>query len=98
MSDEEYDAKFERIGAVDVVCTHMPPRLPACTYDVVARKFEPGSVGLIAYIRRHRPAFSLFGHVHNPLEPRMTIGTTEMVNVGHFQAYGRGFTLEVPDG
>jgi Icc-related predicted phosphoesterase len=97
VSDEDYDAKLERIGPVDVICTHMPPRLPAYTYDVVARKFEPGSVGLLAFARRHRPRFALFGHVHNPLQPRGTIGTTEMVNVGHFQAYGRGFTFEVPD-
>jgi Icc-related predicted phosphoesterase len=95
--EEEYEAKFGRIGAVDVVCTHMPPRLPGYTYDVVARKFEPGSVALIAYVRRHRPAFSLFGHVHNPMVPWGTIGATEMVNVGHFQAYGRGFTFDVPD-
>ena len=95
--DEEYDAKFERIGAVDVICTHMPPRLPGYTYDVVARKFEPGSVGLLAFAQRHRPRFALFGHVHNPLLPRGTIGATELVNVGHFQAYGRGFTLDVPD-
>jgi len=45
VTDEEYDAKLERIGPVDVVCTHMPPRLPWYTYDVVAGKFEPGSEG-----------------------------------------------------
>src|SRR5947209_7674872 len=32
--DDEYDAKFVRIGPVDVVCTHMPPRIPWYTYDV----------------------------------------------------------------
>ena len=97
VSDEEYDAKLERIGAVDVVCTHMPPRLPGYTYDVLARKFEPGSVGSIAYVRRHAPRYALFGHVHNPLVPRGTIGRTDLVNVGHFQAHGQGFTFEVPD-
>jgi Icc-related predicted phosphoesterase len=92
--DADYDAKFERIGPVDVVCTHMPPRLPWYTYDVVARKFEPGSVGLIAYIQRHQPRYALFGHVHQPLVERGNIGLTELVNVGHFQATGRGFTIE----
>jgi Icc-related predicted phosphoesterase len=97
VSDQEYDAKFERIGPVDVVCTHMPPRLPWYVYDVVAKRFEPGSVGLIAYVQHHRPTYALFGHVHQPLVNRGTIGTTEMVNVGHFQASGRGFTIEVQD-
>jgi Icc-related predicted phosphoesterase len=92
--DEEYDAKLESIGAVDVVCTHMPPRLPWYTYDVVGRKFEPGSVGLIAYVQQHQPKYSLFGHVHQPLVERGNMGLTELVNVGHFQATGRGFTIE----
>jgi Icc-related predicted phosphoesterase len=95
--EDEYDAKFERVGPVDVVCTHMPPRLPWYTYDVVAKKFEPGSVGLIGYIQRHQPRYALFGHVHQPLVERGNIGLTELVNVGHFQATGRGFTIEVPD-
>jgi Icc-related predicted phosphoesterase len=97
VADAEFDAKLERVGAVDVICTHMPPRLPWYTYDVVARKFEPGSVGLIAYVQRHQPRFALFGHVHQPLVGRGNIGVTELVNVGHFQASGQGFTIEVPD-
>ena len=97
VSDAEYDAKLDAIGPVDVVCTHMPPRIPWYVYDVVARKFEPGSVGLIAYVQRHQPRYALFGHVHQPLVNRGNIGLTEMVNVGHFQATGRGFTIDVPD-
>lgn len=97
VDEAEYDAKFDRIGSVDVVCTHMPPRLPWYTYDVLGKKFEPGSVGLIAYVQERQPRFALFGHVHQPLVNRGNIGLTEMVNVGHFQATGRGFTLDVPD-
>jgi Icc-related predicted phosphoesterase len=91
-----YDAKFDAIGPVDVVCTHIPPRIPWYTYDVVARKFEPGSIGLIAYVQRWQPRFALFGHVHQPLVGRGAIGRTELVNVGHFQGNGRGFTIETP--
>jgi Icc-related predicted phosphoesterase len=97
VAEESYDAKLSSLGSVDVICTHMPPRLPWYTYDVVARKFEPGSVGLIAYIQEHQPRYSLFGHVHQPLVERGAIGSTELVNVGHFQAHGRGFTMDVPD-
>jgi Icc-related predicted phosphoesterase len=97
VSDEEFDAKLQRIGAVDVVFTHMPPRIPWYCYDVVAKKFEPGSVGLIAYVQEHQPRYALFGHVHQPLVNRGAIGRTELVNVGHFQARGTGFTIDVPD-
>jgi Icc-related predicted phosphoesterase len=97
VSDEQYDAKFDAVGPVDVICTHMPPRIPWYVYDVVAKKFEPGSDGLIAYVQRHQPKYALFGHVHQPLVDRGNIGLTEMVNVGHFQAHGRGFTIEIPD-
>ena len=96
--EQMHDAKFVRIGPVDVVCTHMPPRIPWYTYDVKGKRFEPGSVGLIGYIQDHEPRFALFGHVHNPLVPRGSIHRTELVNVGHFQAHGRGFTFEVPEG
>jgi Icc-related predicted phosphoesterase len=97
VSDADYDAKFQRVGAVDVICTHMPPRIPWYTYDVVAAKFEPGSVGLIGYVQEYQPRYALFGHVHQPLVARGNIGTTEMVNVGHFQAGGSGFTIETPE-
>jgi Icc-related predicted phosphoesterase len=95
--DEEYDEKFRRVGPADVICTHMPPRIPWYVYDVVARKFEPGSVALIAYVQEHQPAYALFGHVHQPLVASGNIGSTVLVNVGHFQAHGTGYTIEVPD-
>lgn len=94
VDDETYDAKFDAVGPVDVICTHMPPRIPWMVYDVIAHKFEPGSVGLIRYVQEHQPRYALFGHVHNPLAPRGTIRRTELVNVGHFQAHGQGFVIE----
>jgi Icc-related predicted phosphoesterase len=97
VDEDRYDAKLEAVGPVDAICTHMPPRIPWYTYDVVAKKFEPGSAGLLAYVQRHHPRYALFGHVHQPLVDRGAIGTTELVNVGHFQASGRGFTIETPE-
>src|SRR4051812_35074131 len=35
ISDEEYAAKVDAVGAVDVLCCHIPPALPLLTYDVV---------------------------------------------------------------
>jgi hypothetical protein len=95
--DDALDATLGRLGPVDVICTPVPPRLPAYTYDVVERTFQVGSTGLVAYLRRHAPRWALFGHVRNPLMPRGTIGTTELVNVAHLRAMGSVFTLDVPE-
>lgn len=94
ISDEDYAAKVEALGEVDVLCTHIPPEVPELTYDTVARRFERGSRALLDAIHRIRPRYSLFGHVHQPLARRMRIGATECVNVGHFAATGRPWALE----
>ncbi|WP_433573797.1 metallophosphoesterase family protein [Streptomyces sp. CA-251247] len=94
ISDEEYAAKVEALGEVDVLCSHIPPEVPELTYDTVARRFERGSRALLDAIHRTRPRYSLFGHVHQPLVRRMRVGATECVNVGHFASTGRPWTLE----
>ncbi|THC53906.1 MULTISPECIES: metallophosphoesterase family protein [unclassified Streptomyces] len=94
ISDEEYAAKIEAVGEVDVLCTHIPPDLPELLYDTVARRFERGSRALLDAIRRTRPRYALFGHVHQPLVRRMRVGATECVNVGHFAGSGRPWALE----
>ncbi|MFD3520309.1 metallophosphoesterase [Streptomyces sp. NPDC058653] len=94
ISDEEYAAKVERLGEVDVLCSHIPPDVPELTYDTVARRFERGSRALLDAVRRTRPRYALFGHVHQPLARRMRVGSTECVNVGHFASTGRPWAME----
>jgi Icc-related predicted phosphoesterase len=94
VAEQEYDRKLASLGPVDVVCTHQPPRIPWLVYDVLGKRFEPGSTGLVGYITEHRPRFSYFGHVHQPLVDRMTIGPTRLVNVGHFRGTGRPWVHE----
>ncbi|MFE3069750.1 metallophosphoesterase [Streptomyces sp. NPDC059247] len=94
ISDEEYAAKVEALGEVDVLCSHIPPDVPELTYDTVARRFERGSRALLDALRRTRPRYHLFGHVHQPLVRRMRIGATECVNVGHFASTGTPWALE----
>ncbi|MEV6553557.1 metallophosphoesterase [Streptomyces sp. NPDC051597] len=94
VSDEEYAAKVEALGEVDVLCSHIPPEVPELVYDTVARRFERGSRALLEAIRKTRPRYSLFGHVHQPLARRVRIGRTECVNVGHFAATSRPFALQ----
>ena len=94
ISDEEYAAKIEAVGEVDVLCTHIPPDVPELCYDTVARRFERGSAALLHAIRTTRPRYSLFGHVHQPLARRVRIEGTECVNVGHFNATGTPYVLQ----
>jgi Icc-related predicted phosphoesterase len=94
VDEDEYDRKLDALGPVDVVCTHQPPRIPWLVYDVMGKRFEPGSTGLVGYIQRHQPRRSYFGHVHQPLSARGLIGRTELINVGHFRASGRPFVHE----
>jgi Icc-related predicted phosphoesterase len=92
--DDEYEAKVVAVGAVDVLCCHIPPALPELTYDVVARRFERGSEASLGAVRATQPRYMLFGHVHQPLHARARVGRTECVNVGHFRATGRPYVLE----
>ena len=47
IDDEEYAAKIEALGEVDVLCSHIPPEVPELCYDTVARRFERGSEALL---------------------------------------------------
>jgi Icc-related predicted phosphoesterase len=94
MSEEEYRVKIEAVGAVDVLCTHIPPAIPELLYDTVARRLEQGSEALLDAIKRTQPRYALFGHVHQPLVHRTRIGITECLNVGHFRATGAPYVLQ----
>jgi Icc-related predicted phosphoesterase len=87
-TEAEFAAALDKLGAVDVLCTHVPPAVPDLTYDVLARRHEHGSTTMLEVIDRDRPKWSVFGHVHQPLARRTRIGWTECVNVGHFQRTG----------
>lgn len=94
MSEEDFQAKLDAIGEVDVLCTHIPPAIPELLYDTVARRLEQGSAALLEVIKRTRPRYALFGHVHQPLVRRTRIGITECLNVGHFRATGAPHVLQ----
>jgi Icc-related predicted phosphoesterase len=94
VDDETYAEKVAALGPVDVLCSHIPPAVPELCYDTVARRFERGSEALLDAINETRPKYALFGHVHQPLARRMRIGTTECVNVGHFNATRTPWVME----
>ncbi|CAO5173837.1 putative phosphoesterase, ICC [Frankia sp. AiPs1] len=94
IDDDAFAAKVAAVGAVDVLCCHIPPHLPELVYDVVAGRFERGSRAILQAIHDTRPRYVLFGHVHQPLAASIEIGGTQCVNVGHFNATARPFVLE----
>ncbi|MFI7674412.1 metallophosphoesterase [Actinophytocola sp. NPDC049390] len=92
-TEEDFAAGVARLTDVDVMCTHIPPDVPELTYDVVARRSELGSPSLLDLIVKQQPRWAVFGHVHQPLAPRMRVGYTECANVGHFQRAERPYVL-----
>ncbi len=94
IDDDVFAAKVAAVGAVDVLCAHIPPAVPELLYDTVARRMERGSEALLQLIRRSQPRYVLFGHVHQPLQSRIRIGATECINVGHFRATGVPYLLQ----
>ncbi len=95
LDPEVYAGKIAALGDVDILFTHIPPKVPELNYDVVARRFEIGSAAVREYIERVQPDYALFGHVHQPLQPRYRIGRTECLNVGHFHGTEVPYVLEV---
>jgi Icc-related predicted phosphoesterase len=93
LDDDAYAAKVAAVSGADVLCAHIPPAVPELLYDTVARRLERGSAALLAEIKRSQPRYVLFGHVHQPLVPRVRVGRTECINVGHFRATGVPYVL-----
>jgi Icc-related predicted phosphoesterase len=94
LDDDVYAAKVAAVGAVDVLCCHIPPHLPELVYDTAAKRFERGSEAVLDAIRDTQPDLVLFGHVHQPLSAYTKIGRTECVNVGYFRGSGTPYVLE----
>jgi Icc-related predicted phosphoesterase len=91
--EEEYDAKVDTLGQVDVVCSHVPPDLPELTYDTVARRRERGSARLLEYVREVQPLRVFFGHIHQPLLSSTHLGRTHLINAGYFRRTQRALPL-----
>jgi len=94
IDDDKFAAKVDAVGAVDVLCAHIPPEVPELLFDTIAQRMERGSQALLDAVHRTQPRYLLFGHVHQPLVDRLTIGSTQCVNVGHFRASGTPYVLQ----
>jgi Icc-related predicted phosphoesterase len=95
ISEEEYNAKLDGLGHVDVLCSHMPPDIPELTFDTLANRHERGSVRLLEYIREVQPAKVLFGHIHQPFISSTHVGRSHLLNVGYFRRTERAYKLSI---
>lgn len=94
-SGDEYQASVRALGPVDVLCSHIPPKIASLRYDVVPARMEMYGPGLVEAINEHQPALAVFGHVHQPLARRLRVRRTECVNVGHFQRFPTAFEINL---
>jgi Icc-related predicted phosphoesterase len=88
MDEEAYGERLERLGPVDVLCTHIPPRLESVTMDVVAGRPVEGSTRLLEYIEENKPRILYHGHVHQPAQREVMIGETRVINVAYYKRTG----------
>lgn len=95
VSDEEMAEKLERLGPVEVLCSHLPPAVVALHKDVVTGRLERCSRPILEYIEHHRPRFHFFGDVHQPQATTWRVGATVCRNVGYFRATRRPLRMEV---
>lgn len=93
--EEEYNAKIDSLGEVDIICSHVPPDLPELTFDTLARRRERGSTHLLEYVKEVQPIRVFFGHIHQPLVSSTHVGRTHLVNAGYFRRTERALTLWV---
>ena len=89
VSEETMAAKLERLGPVDILCSHLPPAVAALHTDVITGRVEGSSEAIGDYLWRNQPAFHYFGDIHQPQASRWRLGKTRCINVGYFRATQR---------
>lgn len=88
MDDASFGKKLRELGKVEVLCTHIPPRVDAAVFDVVAGRPVEGSETLLRYLEEYRPVFHYHGHVHQPAQRELRLGDTTVVNVAYYKREG----------
>jgi Icc-related predicted phosphoesterase len=94
VTDDDMRAKLERMGPVDVLCSHLPPAIGPLHTDVVTGRHERASLPILEYLREVRPAWHFFGDVHQPQATAWRVGPTRCRNVGYFRATERAVRFD----
>ncbi|MDH3517746.1 MAG: metallophosphoesterase [Acidimicrobiia bacterium] len=94
VTDEEMTEKLASLGAVELLCSHLPPAIESLCTDVITGREERSSLPILNYIEENRPVLHLFGDVHQPKAERWRIGSTLARNVGYFRATRRPVAID----
>lgn len=97
VSHDEMRARLDRLGPVDVLCTHVPPAIDMLATDVIGGR-PKASLPILEYLLEHEPRFHYFGDVHQPRAITWRLGRTICRNVGYFRATGRSIVHPGDDG
>jgi Icc-related predicted phosphoesterase len=90
VTEEEMAAKLASLGPVDVLCTHVPPAVPALARDVIGGR-QKSFNSVLDYVQTFQPEYHYFGDIHQPQAVSWRIGRTRCQNVGYFRATGVAF-------
>lgn len=93
ITDDQMRELLDALGPVDVLCTHVPPAVPAARRDVVTGRIERGSVPVLDYLEKVQPRYHFYGDVHQPQATTWRVGHTRCLNAGYFRATGRFLRL-----
>jgi Icc-related predicted phosphoesterase len=88
ITEDDMADKLDRLGRVDVLCTHSPPALAMLSTDVIGGR-QKGSAAIVDYLHRARPVVHYFGDIHQPQAVSWRVGSTLCRNVGYFRATGK---------
>lgn len=94
VSDDQMRGKLDRLGRVDVLCSHLSPAVAPLHRDVITGRLERSSEPILDYLVANEPDFHFFGDVHQPQATMWRVGPTLCRNVGYFRATRRAFRFE----
>lgn len=95
VTDDEMITALQDIGDVDVLCTHVPPAVPALFHDVITGRPARNSQPILDYLSDVQPRWAFYGDIHQPRATRWRVGDTRCQNVGYFRATKRPFHLDL---
>lgn len=93
VSDDEMRQILERLGPIDVLCSHVPPAAPPLRRDVITGREERGSEPIRDFVDEFQPRFHMFGDIHQAQASTWRLGRTRCFNAGYFRATGRFLRL-----
>jgi Icc-related predicted phosphoesterase len=94
-SHAEYLGSVAALGRIDLLFSHVPPKIPELRFDTIAGRHEMYGPGLLELIEESQPLVACSGHVHHPQVSSISVGRTLCVNAGYFRKTGRPYVIDL---